>query len=149
MKNTAIVIVDVGHHRNWANYEDEHLENEMFINLLNHKLPQYQAQGVKLIEVNYISEKKHDGLSVKYNYSTTIKSEFINYIVKHKIDTLIYGGVHYGYCVHVGRRLGAENVKRFLPTRNVYACPWISRPHPQQYFKTLEPAVLDIPQVYL
>lgn len=150
LTKTAIIVVDVAPPGMSSKYNDDYKTNQFFLKYLNHKLKDLKNKGSKIIEINYY-KTPHASLSVKYDFSSIDKVRLLKYLVENNIKTVVYVGFHYGRCTHSSRKLSPCHMKKYFDRYNInyFVCPFLSRPHNDDYGKYYFHIIDDIPEIFL
>lgn len=126
---TAIIVMDICDPEYSQDYFEDEETNENFVYFLNNRLKSLQKKGSLIIEVNYI-EKRHFGLDIDFDYSTTDKRDLEFYLSNNIIDRLVYTGFHYPVCTNYERELSSYNIE-FDFLQRVDIAPFLCRSLPR------------------
>lgn len=144
----GIVVMDVGSPRLIEYYNEEKETNDLFVRYLNNRLWDLKIKGTKIIECNYL-EETHPLVTVNFNLKTLDPLELENFIKDNNIKKLIYTGLHYGRCTHVGRNTGGVYMLKKLKECKVYVAPSLCRPLKTDYWRVPRQWEPELPYINL
>ncbi len=127
MNGFLIIVMDVGQPKYIDSYNEESKIIESFILYLNQKLIDLKQNGSKIVVSNYIGNN-HPLLTVQPDFETTSDVELELYIKNNQFLKIIYVGLHYPVCTHIGRPTSSHLMKKRCPEFDIYVCPFLTRP---------------------
>lgn len=135
MKNTAIIVIDVGDPQKSYKYAEEITTNDLFVSYLNQRLHDLKIQGAKIIEINYTSKNSHPLLDIQFDLITLDLTVLKNFIRRNNITHLIYTGFHFPICTNNARELSSYNMIKNKNLRQVSIAVQLTRSRIDEYLQ--------------